>query len=218
MRIVVKQPAASRRVVGRLYRSLIAEADPPSPALLEPLVDRLATDHDIGKLVRQMLRSNLFFSSAAYRRRVKSPVEFALGIVRGLEGNVSTTQLGNDLAELGQDLLYPPTDRGWPTGGSWLNTAAIVGRDNLAWALLGGSPGYEKHLDPAGVAQRYGASSSPAAARLLIDLLLQGDLDEQVRERLIEAVSSKGTADNGPPVSLHDVTHTAITLAEFQLA
>ena len=58
-----------------------------------------------------MLRSNLFFSPAAYRQRIKSPVEFAVGIVRGLEGIDSRrVPLGHDLAALGQ-VLYAAARR-----------------------------------------------------------------------------------------------------------
>jgi uncharacterized protein (DUF1800 family) len=214
VRIVAQQSAAARLVVGRLYQWLIAETSPPSPALLDPLVESLTTDYDVGRLVQRMLHSNLFFSSAAYRRRVKSPIEFALGIVRGLEGNVSTTQLAADLAELGQDLFYPPTDRGWPAGHHWLDSAAMVGRDNLAWALLGGSPRYEKYLDPVRITDQYGAEATPAAARLLVDLLLQGDVDDQVRQVLVGTVTAEGQRST----ALRDVTHAAVALAEFQLA
>ena len=41
----------------------------------------------------------LFFSPHAYRARVKAPVDFALGIIRGLEGRVGTSEgdlLGDD--------------------------------------------------------------------------------------------------------------------------
>ena len=40
--------------------------------------------------VERVLRSNLFFSPLVYRTRIKPPVEFSLGIIRGLEGKVGT--------------------------------------------------------------------------------------------------------------------------------
>src|SRR6185295_1617485 len=87
------------------------------------------------KLVALMLRSNLFFSPAAYRARIKSPVEFAVGIVRGLEGVVGSTPLVQAMENLGQVLFAPPSVKGWDGGPTWLNAQTLLGRNNLALAL-----------------------------------------------------------------------------------
>ena len=133
-----------------------------------------ASDHDIGKLVETMLRSNLFFSPVAYRRRVKSPVEFALGIVRGLEVLVNTEPLGHALAELGQNICHPPTAHGWAGGAAWINQATIIGRSNLAWDLLSASSVYGEKSDPGKVAQKHGHSSLREAGHFLRRSLSSG--------------------------------------------
>ena len=53
--------------------------------------------------------SNLFFSPLVYRTRIKAPVDFALGIVRSLEGRVGTSALAVALEELGQNVFFPPS-------------------------------------------------------------------------------------------------------------
>ena len=111
LRIVLDQPAAPRNLVRRLYRWFVSEVDEPADALLDPLVKTLAADYHVGNVVETVLRSNLFFSPAAYRRRVKTPVDYALGIIKGIGGIVPTILLGQDLAEQGQDLYQPPTVR-----------------------------------------------------------------------------------------------------------
>ena len=60
---------------------------------------------DVTGTVETILRSNVFFSPAAYRCRVKSPVEFAIGLARAFEARVGTGQLSQRLAGLGQNLL-----------------------------------------------------------------------------------------------------------------
>jgi uncharacterized protein (DUF1800 family) len=73
--------------VGKLFRYLISEASEPRPALLEPLaVEYRKREYDTLWLVRTMLASNLFYSPHAVRQRIKSPVEFAVGLLRSLEG------------------------------------------------------------------------------------------------------------------------------------
>lgn len=214
VRIVAEQPAASALVVRKLYRWLISETGQPSDALLAPLAESFATDRDVGRLVETMLRSNLFFSEAAYRRRVKGPVEFAVGIVRGLEGTVPTLPLGNHLASLGQDLYRPPTVKGWAGGPAWINRATLVGRSNLAAALLAPAGPYEGKLDPAAVAREHGRRDAASAARFLVDLFLQGDVDGAAVDALSEGLPSDG--DFSAP--LRRFAHGLFTLPEFQLA
>ena len=86
VRIVLEQPAAARFLVRKLYRAFISESESPDDALIDPLADQFRrSDYDIAALLRTMLRSNLFFSAHAYRRRIKSPVEYVVGLLRTLE-------------------------------------------------------------------------------------------------------------------------------------
>ncbi len=213
--LVLREPATPRLLVRKLYRWFVSETAEPSDALVEPLAASFAADYDVARLVGTILRSNLFYSPAAYRQRVKCPVAFAMGIVRGLEGLVPTARLGTDLAALGQRLYHPPTVRGWAGGRFWLNGSALVGRSNLAAALLRGGEPYGDKLDPLAVAAGHGHADPEAAARFLVDLYLQGDLDESVAGALRESVA---TGEGGSPQRLRRFAHLVVTLPEFQLS
>ncbi|HID76267.1 MAG TPA: DUF1800 family protein, partial [Planctomycetaceae bacterium] len=214
VRIVLKPPAAARLLVRKLYRWFVSEADEPDDTLLEPLVERLAHSYDVRWVVETILRSNWFFSPMAYRRRGKSPVEFALGIVRGLEGMVGTVELGAQLAALGQDLCRPPTLDGWQGGRWWLNSATMIGRGRLAAALLSDEEPYSGRLDPLAVARSYGHHGREAAVKFLIDLFLQQDLDGLAGPQ----VAAGGPADADPAAGVRRAAHRIFTLPEFQLA
>ena len=111
-------------------------------------------DFDFGELVETVLRSNLFFSTQAYRARIKSPVDFALGHGPGLEGRMGTTmapRLTAALETLGQNVFYPPSVKGWDGGPAWLNGQTLLFRQNLALACA---------------ADRPATSSRPTALRL----------------------------------------------------
>lgn len=213
--IVLQQPAAPRLLVRKLYRWLVSETGEPGDALVAPLAESFAADYDVARLVRTILGSNLFFSPTAYRQRIKSPVEFAVGIVRGLEGLVPTEKLAGDLAALGQSLYYPPTIKGWEGGPFWLNGATLVGRSNLAAALLFGAKPYDDKIDPFAVAQKHGHATPQAAARFLVDLFLQGDLDEGVAGALSKTTT---TGEGNPAERIRRAAHAVVTLPEFQLA
>jgi uncharacterized protein (DUF1800 family) len=213
LRIIIEHPATSRRIVRKLHSWLISETEQPSEALIRPLAESFAADYDVSRLVEKMLRSNLFFSSLAYRGRIKCPVEFALGIIKAFEAMVSTTQLAGDLEDLGQNLYHPPTVNGWAGGQYWIDSSTIVGRENMAWAMLRGSDPYGRKLNPLAVAKRSGCSTYESAAQFILDLLLQGDVDRGVCDK-IGQTTKEGNLDE----RIRRLAHATVTLAEFHLA
>jgi len=213
VRILLEHAATPRLIVGKLYRWLISETDQPSDDLIAPLAASFAEHYDIARLVKTMLESNLFFSPAAYRRRIKSPVEYALGIVTGLEGYVPMSKLGGDLADLGQNLYNPPTVKGWEGGRRWINAATVIGRNRLAADLMGETKAYGKKLDPAAVAKKHGHAGPEDAGRFMIDLFLQGDVEEKVAEALLKAGDDGDTSQR-----VRDIAHAVAVSPEFQLA
>lgn len=215
VRILLEQSATAQALVRKLYRFLLSETEEPDASLLAPLAESFAKDYDISKLVGTILRSNLFFSQVSYRRRVKSPIDFALGIIKGLEETVSTTQLAQDLANLGQNLYHPPTAHGWPGGRHWINTFTMAARSNLALALLRGSGPYGDKLKAWPVAQRYGASDLQSAGRFLLDLFLQGDAERGEYDALLKAAEAQA---GGLQEQVRRVAQGITTLAEFNLA
>jgi uncharacterized protein (DUF1800 family) len=217
--IVLEQPAVTKTIVKKLYRFLISETEEPDPALISTLAESFAKDYDISKLVETMLRSNLFFSGAAYRQRIKSPVEFVVGIVKPFETVVSTTQLEEDLAGLGQNLYNPPTVNGWAGGRHWIDSAAIVRRHNLASALLQDSKPYKDKLNPCTISKKYGNYTPESAAKFLLDLFIQGDIAPDVYEEILKSVQ-KSSANNidGHEEMLRNIVYTVVTLPEFHLA
>ena len=219
VRIVLEQPATAHTVVRKLYRWLISEMDEPSEALIAPLAGSFAKDYDVSKLVETMLRSNLFFSQQAYRQKVKCPVEFAVGITKAMEGMVSATQLAQDVAGLGQDLCRPPTVKGWTGGPYWINTATLAGWHNLAASLLQTGKPYDGKLDPWAVAQRHGCGTPESAARFLLELFLQGDLEPDVGDALLQNMRTPATdGGGGPETTLRRLAYAVVTLPEYHLA
>src|SRR5262249_10159525 len=164
--ICLNQPSCPRFIAGKLFRFLISESIVPAPELIEPLaVQFRASDFNIRKLVETMLRSNLFFAPEAYRSRIKAPVDFVLGIVRGLEIRVSLTALGTALETLGQNLFAPPSVKGWDGGQTWLNGQTLLFRQNLALALSSRDGAYVRRpagteiSEPFDLLHKYGKNS-----------------------------------------------------------
>jgi uncharacterized protein (DUF1800 family) len=91
----------------------------------------------IGRVVQRILGSQLFFSAHALGRKVRSPVDLAIGLLRSLEGTTNTHQLAADLQQNGQGLFYPPNVKGWDGGRTWINSSTILGRANMTARLIG---------------------------------------------------------------------------------
>jgi len=216
VRIVLDQKATARHLVRKLYRWLLSETAEPTREIIEPLAETFAQNYDVKQLVETILRSNLFFSPAAYRQRVKSPLDFSMNLIQGLEGVVPTTQLGQDLAALGQNLYHLPTVHGWTGGKHWIDSAAVTGRFNLAKALLGKEKPYAEKLNPWKVAAKHGHNTTKSASQFMVNLFLQDDLDASVRNALWKKLEGSESAD--PEETIRRFAHTIVILPEFQLA
>jgi hypothetical protein len=209
----------------KLYRFLISESDTPEKSVIDSLAEQYrGFDYDTGKLVSLMLRSELFFSPASYRAKIKSPVEFAVGIVRGLEGTAGPLPLAAAMENLGQVLFAPPSVKGWDGGPAWLNAQTLLGRNNLALTLSDGSA-YGGKLDPAKLLAAHGAKSDEAIVEFLLNVFLQGDVPVESRTKLLAYLKQSQavkfpvywTDDDKQNHRTRAVAHLVLTLPEFQL-
>jgi uncharacterized protein (DUF1800 family) len=199
VRITLEQPAAAEFLCRKLYRFLVSERGEPAAELIRPLAAELRGQHySIRSVVELILRSRHFYSQAAYRQRLKGPVEFSAGLVRSLEvprREVPLLALALTCERQGQELFYPPTVKGWDGGKSWFNSSTVLERDNWVNDLLWGNADFGlTPYDPLAWAQAEHLVAGQATAAL-IDLLLQGDLSPQDRP-LIERAGRAGTGDD----------------------
>ncbi len=177
--LLLEHPATSRRLAWRLCHEFFGEGAVDAAAIDE-LAEGLR-DHDlnIGWGVATVLRSQLFFDAANLRRRIASPMEFAVGAVRAIEmfdPAPSTPVLADWCGRLGQDLFHPPNVGGWAGGRAWITTRSAIGRANLAAALIGGeSVGLSTPFDPITLAERHGQRRNPS---FFAQLLLGADSPE----------------------------------------
>ncbi|MBA4062743.1 MAG: DUF1800 domain-containing protein [Isosphaera sp.] len=226
-KLCLDKDACPRFVVRKLYAFLVSENDHPPAELIDPLARQYRdTDFDTGKLVATILRSRLFFAPAAYRAKIKSPVEFACGIVRGLGGVAGALPLAEALEGLGQVLFAPPSVKGWDGGPAWLNAQTLLARNNLALALTSGEdPRFGTRCDPAAAAAKAGAKSDAEVVDFLFGVFFQGDVPAAARQKLLDYLAAaKGvtypaywSADDRAGHRVRAVTHLVLTLPEFQL-
>ena len=182
--ILLDQPACAEFLAGKLYRHFLSEVEAPSKELLAPLADALRkANYDVKPVVAMILRSRLLHDPAMRRKRVKSPVEFAVGTVRALEilkPTVSADALAEATTRMGQGLFTPPSVAGWDGGQAWINTTTTLARSNFALGLLGKDGGLGGRFDPKALARKSGKDE----AAFYIDLLVQDAFEDSVRKKI----------------------------------
>jgi uncharacterized protein (DUF1800 family) len=227
VRICLEQKPAPRFIAGKLYRFLVSESVPATPELIDPLAEQFKkSDYDFGALVKTVLRSNLFFAPTVYRTRIKPPVDFALSVVRGLEGRIGTTALGAELESLGQSVFFPPNVKGWDGGQAWLNGQTLLYRQNLALALTSTEDArFGRRTDPVNLLAKHKVKDEDAVD-FLLRLFLQGDVADETRSKLVEyqrkdprkSVPIYWSQEDAVNHRTRTLCHLVLSLPEFQLA
>ena len=221
VRVVLDNPAASRFIARKLIRFFVFEEPDAPESLVEPIArDFRDQEFRIGPVVRRILGSNLFFSNYAIGRKVRSPVELGVGLLRALGATTNLIKLAQGLADLGQSLFHPPNVKGWDGGRTWINSSALLSRANLVrQLLLAPETRYDKPsgADLAAAADRAGANTPANTVDWLLELLVAVPVAPAAREAIVQfAGDHDGSADRSRQII--DVIHAISALPEFQLA
>ncbi len=141
VRLTLQQPAAPRWITGKLWRFYTGAT--PSEDLHRELVR--AWDENRGFLrpfLQAMWTHPAFYDPGLMRQRVKSPVEWLVGLCRQLERPLPAPALASEItSQLGQKLFSPPNVKGWDGGITWINTASLQRRYEYADWIVRGTQG-----------------------------------------------------------------------------
>ena len=232
-RIICAQAVTPKFLSARLWRFFAYEN--PSAADIQPLVDAWhKSNHSIKAMMQALLTSPAFYSTKAYRSRVKSPAEFIVGGFRNL-GLGGIEQAGKKLLAamniMGQTLYDPPNVAGWPgdqVSANWVNTGAWMTRVNTINALvdyMSASPDFNKQLQAD--IQKQKIDSADKLITYVLTQLIDGQIDSPRRQMLVDYVngSSAGGTDRltlygGKTISGNSVRglyYLIMSMPEYQL-
>ncbi len=164
--MLAEHPATARHIASALAQRFVSHTPPPG------LVDRVAreflsTHGDLRAVTRTVLTSPEFLAAASTERKVKTPLDFIVSMVRVTGADVRD---GRGLVRAVQELGMPLYQCQPPTGYSdsadtWMNTGALVSRMNIALSIANGStPGVRlpSVLDPRALLEPYLTESTAA--------------------------------------------------------
>ena len=159
--ILVAHPSTAKRLCTQLWEFFAYPN--PEPHVLDALTQTYySSGYDIRAVMSRILHSQAFYSDQARLAVIKSPAQYVVGSIRmmGLTAAVEVAlsditpasemadktagrklavlaQLPNAMRSMGQDLLAPPTVKGWNGGPAWINTSTLLARINFAGTLSG---------------------------------------------------------------------------------
>ena len=224
VRLCLEHPACPRFLIRKLFREFVSDTAVPSDALLQPLADEFRQrNYDMAWLMERMLSSWVFYSGAAVRQRVKSPVEFVVETVRCLEGRVSPRDAARACGEMGQALYLPPSVKGWDGGADWLNSSTLLFRQNAAFELTRGV-GTGGRCDPARLAKQHDLHEPEEQSKFFLELFHQraetaavDAIAQQLRKEQAELSRRPFSARAQQAQLARSAAHLALTMPEYQL-
>ena len=200
--ILATHPSTARFIATKLARRFISD-DPP-PAVIDRAANVfLKTDGSIRETLRAIITSKEFFSSTAYRAKMRSPLEYVAAAMRALNAETDADRRVIDaIGRMGQPLFGRITPDGYPDRADvWFSSGAMVARFNFASALAtnrlkGTTVNVEALL--AGVDQ----TNRNAVAERITRLTASGDVSEVTRRALEKALQSSSPAPPGPTANV----------------
>ena len=219
--IICDQPECAD-FMARKFLKFFAVEEPSDHAVKALGAEFRSSGYDIKPTLRALFTSAEFYSPAAMRSQVKSPVQWVVQSAKVLDTPmISFKVLDPALGQMGQTLFGPPNVKGWDGGRAWITSATLLLRYNLAGYMVNGrgisgakgKPGVNVRLDriaPKDLRADAGKLCDALAFRLINDNLRAAD-----RERLVEFVRERGAEASDS--TLRDLLHLMMSTPEYQL-
>ncbi|HIF34796.1 MAG TPA: DUF1800 domain-containing protein [Planctomycetaceae bacterium] len=212
---VVDHHSCPKFLAKKIVTFLLADEPVPPIEFLMPLVDTLRNENMSFKgMLHKLISSNIFYSDQVVGRKVRSPVELAVGLLHSLDMTVDLVALSDRLYNLGQGLFRPPSVKGWLGGRAWINSSTLLGRANLVELLLR----EEKTKFAAGsleeTLKQKGAQKPAEQLHWLLEQLMAVPVPDGVQKQLIQVLK---TSKDSVEERLRITVSAIATLPEFQL-
>jgi uncharacterized protein (DUF1800 family) len=214
--ILARSPATARFIATKLARRFVSDSPPPA------LVERAAatftrTGGDIRETLRTIVTSPEFFSTAAYKAKVKSPFELVVSALRAVGAEPdSTPRTAQIIARLGQPVFGHRDPNGYPeTGDAWINTGSILERINFGLMMAAGrAPGVS--LQQWARAEGLDTLSHDAQVDGIVRGILGGEASPDTRKVLESGVNPLAANASTSANGLSRIIGLALGAPEFQ--
>jgi uncharacterized protein (DUF1800 family) len=239
---LMKQPACAQFLARKLWR-FFAE-DEPSVQIVAVVAARIREHNfEMRPVLREIFSSREFYSDAAMRNQIKSPVQYLIQATKLLATDLPAAPVAqNAMRQMGQILFAPPNVKGWDGGKAWVSTSTLLFRYNFANYLINGDallppadPVKQKgadlafrsrplfaqipRRDPIDVSKIIPAELRSKPAELVAHLstrLFQAPLPENERDAFLQYLKAR-EPDTGDG-TMRGLLHLMMSTPQFQLA
>lgn len=133
--IILQQKKCAQFICEKIYRYFVN--DQLDISRVSEMTELFYKDYDIGNLMRFVLMSDWFYDQKNIGTKIKSPVEFLIGMHKVVPMQFEKERELVYLQKLlGQHLLFPPNVAGWKGGRNWINSNTMMLRLRLPSILL----------------------------------------------------------------------------------
>jgi uncharacterized protein (DUF1800 family) len=202
LHILAHHPSTAHFISLKLCRRFVSD-DPPASLVNRASDTFLKTDGDVRAVLKTILTSPEFYSQAAYRAKVKSPLELVASSIRalGIETDAALPLL-QFVARMGQPMFQYQAPTGFPDrADTWINSSALLMRMNYALALASNQI-RGTQLD---LSQLTRDSRNLAPQEVLDELsrrILNGSVSSKTREAIIKQLErDEASVSTGAPVT-----------------
>jgi uncharacterized protein (DUF1800 family) len=131
IKIILQNPKTATFITTKIYSYFVNEN--LDNQIIEQLAKRFrSSDYDLADLVENIFTRDWFYRPENIGTRIKSPVEFLVGMQRNFGITFQQKQAVLFIQKsLGQILFYPPNVAGWAGGKNWIDSSTLMTRMKL---------------------------------------------------------------------------------------
>jgi uncharacterized protein (DUF1800 family)/5-hydroxyisourate hydrolase-like protein (transthyretin family) len=150
-----------------------------------------ANDNDqMAQVVRMLLTSPEFNSASNFNGKIKTPVEYAVGVARSLNGQGDYENLPGSIRRMGMRLFENPVPTGWKEiGNPWINSALLQERTRFVNEIARASSNSHLYIDPVNFFTTRNLETAEGIVSYLLDLLggdIWSDLERQTALEILD--------------------------------
>lgn len=221
--LILRQPEAPRFLSKKLLREYVHPD--PTEAMIDHYAQALRENNwEIKPVLKAMLASRMFFSDWAYRSKIKSPAELAIGGALAVGGKINVEFVRQSMNRMGQSVIFPPNVKGWDGGEAWINANTVLVRFNYGLTLATQRE-FARRTDVEAMLKDRGLSSAESIFDFYARVLHDGRLSDEDRKKMLiyMARNEKGELDNfklsGSTVNskVRGMIHLMMSMPEYQL-
>jgi uncharacterized protein (DUF1800 family) len=197
---------ATARFMARKLWTFFAYPNPSESIVNDLATVFIANNFVVKPLLRALFLHPEFYSATAKNALVRSPVEYMVSLMRGLNVPAKFIHPQWFGEKMGQALFDPPNVAGWKNNAYWLTTSAMSARADLAiymhWRMWGDSndPVNRPNIHPlshlAGEMDHRNYSKSPTQTVDHIESYLDVKLGAGTRQALVDFVTNTRAGDH----------------------